>query len=561
MKEVLKYFDLDNIKNNKSYFVARIIYSILIALSFFLDSLLSFGAPDNETYRDVYFREVKIQNIIILIMACVITFFIISAIGNFYEYFEEKKSKTEKNNKRNSKKVFLISFIVILVCWLPVILSYVPGGIFDDTVDAIYGARGIRTLSKNQSLLYMYIMRFFMFVGESIFGDLNIGLVIYSITQALLFILVLSTIITWLYDSGVDKKAIAVLVGFVGLFKLFPIYSTAIWKDSLFAIAMTFFTYLICKIWYSEGEEIKKPFLIVEYVFISLIISFLRNNGQYIIIGTSVILGIYYWKKINKSILKLMIPVTIEIIIVGIIQGPIMSALNRKCDFRESVGIPIQQICYVIAHDGNINEEQLEFINKIESIENIKERYVPYNVDYIKFHEFNEEFLEANEKEFIKVWGELGIQNPKMYVKAYLLSTTGYWNISRISKDWRYYKNYFYLESYPTYVIDWLWQVDLIKQATGNSIKSYILPKRLIPCAIFEVILFLSIVYMIKNKRYSNIIMLVPVLILLATLLVATPIAFSMRYMFSIVVIMPFSLFFPVLESEKKKEEKKKQKN
>ena len=68
----------------------------------------------------------------------------------------------------------------------------------------------------------------------------------------------------------------------------------------------------------------------------------------------------------------------------------------------------------------------------------------------------------------------------------------------------------------------------------------------------------LSMVYVIKNKRYSNLIMFVPVLMVLATLLVASPIAFSLRYMFSLVAIMPFSLVFPMIEKENISEEKAK---
>ena len=251
-------------------------------------------------------------------------------------------------------------------------------------------------------------------------------------------------------------------------------------------------------------------------------------------------------------------PITIEIIIVGIVQGPVMRALGRESEYREMVGIPIQQICYVIAHDGNITDEQLEFVNKIEKIENIKDRYDPYNVDMIKYYEFNDEFLENNKKEFIKVWKKVGIQNPKMYASAYLLSTTGYWNLIKISYNWKFVKNYYYLESTIAGEGKRIWQADLIKKATGKSIRDLIYPNLLIPCAVFEAILFLSMVYVIKNKRYSNLIMFVPVLMVLATLLVASPIAFSLRYMFSLVAIMPFSLVFPMIEKENISEEKAK---
>lgn len=59
--------------------------------------------------------------------------------------------------------------------------------------------------------------------------------------------------------------------------------------------------------------------------------------------------------------------VIIQMIVFILIQGPLYKALKINGEFRESVGPLIQQICYVVANDGNVNEEELEFINNIEN--------------------------------------------------------------------------------------------------------------------------------------------------------------------------------------------------
>lgn len=85
-------------------------------------------------------------------------------------------------------------------------------------------------------------------------------------------------------------------------------------------------------------------------------------------------------------------------------------------------------MCYVVADNGDITEEQLEFINNMCPIEVIKEKYNPCIVDKIKWDEsFNNEFLEENKAEFFKTWFQIFLKNPSSYDKAYLLNTIGFW--------------------------------------------------------------------------------------------------------------------------------------
>ena len=107
--------------------------------------------------------------------------------------------------------------------------------------------------------------------------------------------------------------------------------------------------------------------------------------------------------------------------------------LNINTGYVEKIGIPLQQISYVIVYNGNITEEQEEYLESIMSTDLVKIKYRPWNVDYIKFDaEVNEELIKNNKLKFFKTWIQLFIQNPDMYIKAYLLNITGFWNINRV---------------------------------------------------------------------------------------------------------------------------------
>ena len=90
-------------------------------------------------------------------------------------------------------------------------------------------------------------------------------------------------------------------------------------------------------------------------------------------------------------------------------------------------------------------------------------------------------------------------------------------------------------------------QHNYIEEITGKSIRKELVPHYNVSPAVFEFIMMLSAVYVFKIKKNKNILIYMPVLFTLATILITVPMAFSLRYMFSAVIVLPFSLIFPFL--------------
>ena len=89
-----------------------------------------------------------------------------------------------------------------------------------------------------------------------------------------------------------------------------------------------------------------------------LLVAFLRSNGFYIAICTTIILLLMYRKRIMKTLKKFTIASIITIAIIWTIQSPIYNYYGLSTEFVENLGVPLQQISYVIVKDGNITEEQ-----------------------------------------------------------------------------------------------------------------------------------------------------------------------------------------------------------
>ena len=212
----------------------------------------------------------------------------------------------------------------------------------------------------------------------------------------------------------------------------------------------------------------------------------------------------------------------------------------------------MQQIAYVVASDGNITDEQLEFINNICPIDVIKSKYAPCFVDTIKCDkEFDNEYLEANKGVFLKEWFKIFLKNPSAYVKAYLLNTIGFWDVNKATME-------------DSYINPLMWhftdecmgvkQTNYIEVLTGKSIRGILHPTFAISSAIYLFILLFSSLFTILKKKYKNLLILLPGFLTWLTIMIAVPLAFSLRYVYILLLTIPFTIIVPFF---KNKEENK----
>lgn len=543
MKEKLElFFEIDKIKKDKVYFIFKLLFCFIVAISLFLDSLVTYtGLFENITNNN--FSNIKLINIMFFLIVFIITYILITICEKITKKIHLKSIYKKNNNHK--KYIFVVIWIVLLICWLPYLLTFFPGGIYSDTRASIYQALGKVRLHNHHPILYAFLWSIFLGIGN-LFGGIQAGINLFSIFQVLCMSLVLAYSIYWLYKKNIKTLYIVLITAFFGLYKLIPLYAVSLWKDIPFCLVMLLYSIFIAEIIYEKGKKLENRKYIVKYIILSTLVAFFRNNGIYIVLITTILLVVVYRKKIKKFAIFTII----QIIICIIIQGPIYNKLNLTTEFVENLGIPLQQICYVVAEDGNMTEEQKEFINSLCPMQTIKEKYTPCIVDKIKWDsEFNGQFLEENKIKFFEIWLKLFIQNPDSYIKAYLLNTLGYWDINKSDN--------------PAYTSENMWpgveekfditQTDYIKIIFGESIKENLKAKTTISAAVLVVIAVFGMLMCIYNKKYENLLVYVPEIICWATLMVATPIAFSLRYIYIFVLMIPMNIitiFFNKLNEE-----------
>lgn len=543
------------------------VYNILSILLFFLILYFIFNYTKKITLKkekvilniiSIIFTMILLINMIAKVSVNIITplslkeifKIIVSLIGNWfiikyflisiYDYLKNKDIFFKKI-KISNKKIFIISFITMFLVWLIYLLTYYPGTLSSDSLIQLNMAVNNVPLSDHHPILHTLFIKFFFLIGKSIFNNINAGICLVSLAQMLISCTAFSSFIVFLNKRKVN---ICILIGILIYYSLSPIfgfYAITMWKDVLFGVIFLGLLMILIKL--LESKKITWKQLII-LMIITLLFLFFRNNALYIYIFTIPFM-IYVYKSNRK---KIILNIIIVLSIFLVVKGPIFKSLNiTKSSSAESIAIPLQQISRMITYDVELTSHEEKLINDLIPIEIIKEKYIPYSVDGIKFDEnFNIEVFDEKKSEYFKLWLGLIFKNPKIAIESYLLSTVGYWNPN--FENWSVYNQIddndlgVYMDSkLPTIFTKFL-----------NNVSSKSIPilgmQWSIGLCFWIILFFAGFTYLKGNKKYLFI--FIPIFGLWLTMMMASPVYGEFRYVYSAYTTLPLYLLLPYFKEK-----------
>lgn len=518
---------------------SRLLYSLIFSIAlFFMSKIMWLGWVSEPNYIEmIYLKEFWVLIIIVPIMYTILYF-----IEKYYKNF--LNIIVLKEEYKHKKEFLIVSGIFLGVIYLVYYLTFFPGGIYIDTWTSLNMLKGTAPFTSQQPVLYTLLLIIPKLCGDNLY----LGFGIFTFIQTVIMLAIMIYIINWLLDKKVNPILMFFIVCFMGLFKLFPLYSVSIWKDTPFSLVliMLFITFIDIYININEGKIEKRN--IIKFVIFSILTMLFRGNGKYVILGLVLIVFLEYFKNLKKEYIvenlkRFLISALGAIIFVFIVEKIYIFCGITPAGLDDQIGIPIQQVCRVVATDGNITDEQLDLISKVMPIEKIKKQYTAMLVDSIKWDDsFNLEYLTEHKFEYLKLWIELFFQNPGEYFRAYLLITSGYWsfNVKGLEGDsnaiiWEtlndIIKNYNVIE----HTIHFSFRNDLYDY--GNYSGGFFF---------WVMSLSMFITYRLsKNKK--NITVYLPGFLLWLTVMIATPMACGIRYVYILVLMMPLNFVLPAI--------------
>lgn len=443
--------------------------------------------------------------------------------------------KVKEREIISDKKRRRIYSLVLALAWLPVFLIYFPGIMPEDATVSVAMVIGELPWNNQFPVFYSLIIGAFIFIGYCL-HNVNLGIAFYSIFQLIIMAGGLGFFLSWLQKKGLRKIYIYFCLAYFAAAPVFGNYAIVMWKDPWFSgLLILLSIFLYDHVALNRQSFLEKKYL-WQYAGLILLMCLMRNNGIYIAVLINLCLLFVYRSQIKRVLAALLGSILLVLFITGPVYEFTVSAKNL---FVEAVGIPLQQMVRTVVMDGNMNEKEEAFLNELMPIEKYKDYYNPFLVDPVKWApEFNTKFLDTHKKEFFQTWLSMLPKNFDKYVEQYLMGTYGFWHIGGDT-------NYEFVKEE---VADNTWgmhQLSPIEKWFGYPMKEVLNEKYdYIPTGLLIWMMICSAV-LCWIKRQS--VYIIPLLVMIGnwmTLMVATPTAFGVRYIYVCVLGLPLLLVY-----------------
>lgn len=415
----------------KGYTVFSIIFSVFLSLVLIIGSQLEF-------YSEIIWSFATLIKIIALSVSIFpLNYLLLKYVDKF---------KIQKSDNINYKKIFVITFLIILFFNFLVFLALYPGEYGYDA-----GFQIMEILEKDVqimshfSLLFSFILAKVVNLGKVLFGSYQVGFGIYCFLQ-MTFLSYVATKITVFCVKRIPNKIIYFInVLFFSFFPLYTLMSISAAQDSVFAG-------LFCLIILNVIELIEnkdywknklKPISLGILIFLLCLI---RNNGFYCIL---ISIPFIFLSCKNKKVVVLLIFI-IPLFAYKIYSGPVFNILGvTKTDtFREMLSIPSQQFARVYNYNLKVfSKEELKQLKKFyPQIDDFKYYTYRQSIADPTKSVLNNKYVKSNLKDYISLWTSNGVKDPENYVEAFLLNSLGFWYPNKNYNDDRMYHPYIEIE-------------------------------------------------------------------------------------------------------------------
>jgi len=435
--------------------------------------------------------------------------------------------------------VFFGALSVTALCYL-FFHSY-PGLLGTDSFATI---RQIQSNAYNNTMPFWHTLTVELFfnLGMAVFNDINSAVALFHVAQILFMSACFAYAVMTLYQIGVPWVVLGCVFAVYTILPYHVAYSVTLWKDILFGGAAL----LTVTALYRILRGIGKNTVVNEIVFVigSTGLSLWRTNGWYAFAATALVMVILLRKK-HKRLLAIMGGV---LLVCWILINPLLSILNvPSTDFVEAFGIPFQQIARVVAEERPLTVEETHMLSQIFDLEQVKEKYDPQTVDPVKFEAFrrgNREFLKTNMAEYTKLWLKLGVRYPDVYLQAWVEATKGYWNGG--------YEYWIYM--YHMDENDMGFAQTGSNNLIGNAFRAMYryLEKPEILQPLYSIglhVWFVAICCFVNIQRgREEFLITIPILVIVAGLLVGTPVFAEFRYAYPVFTTVPLITCVTIFE-------------
>ena len=332
----------------------------IISVQFVIGSNLQVKGQSIGNFQDAMFSLFKI--IFLSIIFIIIHYFVLELV---------EKIKNKNNNKnlvvnnKLKKYNWLKYFLIIILCWIPVLLAFYPAII---SYDGGYQIRDFFFRGKMEHHPYIITIIYTTFyrLGVNVLNSATLGMLLFSVFQMTFMALIFSYVVKIIEESG-KKWLRNISLIFYAIFPYNQLFAIMTTKDVIFAGLMIVF---IIKLYKMLDEKYKTT----DYIFLVIIgvLMLLSRNNSVLILKVSLPFIILVLIKNKQNIIKVISVFLIIIFLYQTINNSLHMSLENKSDEN---GLRISPFSQAVAKLIDEKENELT--------EGEKEKIIKRRISYI----------------------------------------------------------------------------------------------------------------------------------------------------------------------------------
>ncbi len=442
------------------------------------------------------------------------------------------------------------TFLLCLLCYLPFFLYQFPGIMTPDSMVQLMQTVGEEPVTNHHPLIHTLMIGGYFRLGRMITGSDNGGMAFYTALQMLFMAFSASYLCGTLRRLKIRDAWCLGATLFYALIPYHGVFAVTVWKDVPFAGIVLCFVCALIRLLTDQGdgsEKKRKRTDIVTAVIFGTLFPLFRSNAWYAFLFF-VLTVLYLILRKKRGEYKVMLtPLLLSLLLACTVRYPVMMLCHiPQADLVESLSIPLQQVAAVITYNGDLAPEDRAEIEKVVDISHAYELYEPTFSDNIKelVRAGDPAYLSAHKGRFLILYLRTFLKNPVAYYRAYVQQTVGYYfpdEFYRVADMEGICPNNLDLHTTPLIGGRPVVKLKEILLKLGNMLPLYSLLWSM--GVAFWILLFFLGLSRIGDRKGMPLFFL-PYLLLVLTVLLATPVATEFRYVYFLVYGLPL---YPVL--------------
>lgn len=427
---------------------------------------------------------------------------------------------------------FWVLWLLIFICWLPYFTAFYPACLSDDSIWELDIALQQKTLCDHHPIIHIFTIQLFVRLGQ-LMGSVSLGVGLYTLFQMLVMSAIFAGVVCFLRSHGVPTAIQLCVLLFYALLSIHAFYSISMWKDVFFAGMTALLMMILLHLSARPAHACSLRCCVLLGCVLFLFCTY-RHNGYYVFLAAFPI-----YLLLNRCIWKKLLPVGLcALLLVNAYQALIFDGLHAVPSASgEKLSVPMQQLARAATlHPDEFTSEEATLIAEIfPSLESLASLYDPNISDPVKAS-FRSEVFDQNPARYARLWLQVGLRHPLVYVDAFLNQCYGYWypDVSRWSVYMLIEPNAYNLAHRPSQLIAAL--VSLHYAFQDHLPFSFLFrPGTYTWCLLFAALLLFT------RGRYRLLSPMVFLLFLFFTTLLS-PVHAEFRYVYGLVVSAPLFL-------------------